>query len=166
MESKFVKITQSPYQEFPFAITVKVSYTEEKTYFCKEVPVANENYSKLISMTNEVAILYSPGFGSGWFSSNTQFGQQIVKDSRIIRYRFEKNFYDLEFNEFMTHVIRFQELPYDGGWEQLSLAFVPDGVPYEIAEYDGAEFFVVFDFDFWKAYFFLLIFFILIKIIF
>ncbi len=81
-----------------------------------------------------VAVLYSPGFGAGWFSWNPEhpacvFDPEIVaavldgdkaKAARLAEEKFGEGFYT-------------------GGAKGLKVAWLAEGVIFEIDEYDGSE---------------------------
>lgn len=122
--------------EYPYEII-----TEDGTFLCKEVPVPEKDYSQFVSNNGKVAILYSPGYGAGWYSWNQQYGEKILKDTRIIKYRFAKILYwsDYpEYNDFMRY-IGFENPPYSGGFTNIEICFIPQGKMFRINEYDGSE---------------------------
>jgi hypothetical protein len=127
------------------------------TFYCKEVPVKNTTYSKLVTSNGKVAILIQPSYGSDWsvYVDNPILKKQIVLDSRIVRYiasdsfkqRFIKCKHQIsseEFKDIMSTLIpeglnhgglnyRFQSFP------DLKIMFIPDGCMFRINEYDGME---------------------------
>ena len=110
-----------------------------KEHKCHEVPT-ELGFSKLVDTENCVAILFSPGYGGGWASWNSENALQLSTDSRIIKYRFFKeNCANIDFDTFMMEHIGFEEAPYDGGFAQTRVEFIPDGTMFRITEYDGSE---------------------------
>ncbi len=107
---------------------------------CKEVHVPNTSYSKLVTRENEVAILISPNYGSGWYTANARHGDQLIKDSRIIRYKFDFA-YRSQFSS-LGDFFR-QELgitkAYLKSFDNLVVKFIPSNTIFRIVEYDGAE---------------------------
>lgn len=80
-----------------------------------------------------IAVLVSPGFGSGWSTWNSP---EMAYDKRIVEAFLEDiNRYEIE--ELC------EEWGYDscytGGWSRIRLEWVPVGERYYIHEYDGAE---------------------------
>jgi hypothetical protein len=82
-----------------------------------------------------IAVLYSPGYGAGWFTWNGDhraclFHPDIVKlveegrNSEITGEFMES----LGFNDFYT-----------GGASDLTIEWVPEGCAFEVTEYDGYE---------------------------
>ena len=83
----------------------------------------------------KVAVLYSPGFGAGWSSWNHgEYGNELVFDPVLAAYVDEG-----KMNEAKTYVaVRFPGM-YDGGLEDLAVAWIPVGTAFRIHEYDGSE---------------------------
>jgi hypothetical protein len=83
----------------------------------------------------KVAVLYSPGFGAGWYSWNSvHYGNELVFDPVLASYVDEGKMEEAE-----SYVaMRFPEA-YTGGVADLSVQWVPVGTAFRIHEYDGAE---------------------------
>lgn len=82
----------------------------------------------------KVAVLYSPGYGAGWYSWNDC--ESLLFDPVIVEMvRNDRN------DEVESYVARaYPELNvYCGGTETLTIAWVPVGERFQIDEYDGAE---------------------------
>ena len=88
----------------------------------------------------KVAVLISSGFGAGWSTWNTEH-PECMFDPDIVSYLLDKP-YDkpadmaelpFDFKE------RYSEDFYEGGFEQLSIYWVPEGAKFIIDEYDGHE---------------------------
>ena len=80
----------------------------------------------------EVAVLYSPKYGAGWYSWNEGI-KDIVFDKRIVQMILDGNTVTHEFME---------NLGYDGYWggaKNLAIEWLPKGTIFEIEEYDGYE---------------------------
>lgn len=98
-----------------------------------------ERYGKVYTSTGYVAVLYSPGFGGGWYSWNEEFpeclfdpvivervlngGNDGNPDSAIISYLQET----------------YGEYFYPGGLDTLKICWMPPGTQFRITEYDGSE---------------------------
>lgn len=80
----------------------------------------------------KVAVLYSPGYGAGWYTWNTTEGQQIVFDADIIN--------DVLAGKDPTQTAE-QKYPnaYSGGCYKLEVKWLPIGTRFQIDEYDGNE---------------------------
>ena len=109
-------------------------------HMCKEVPT-EYGYSKLVNKKNEVAILYSPGFGAGWSSWTVQYALQLATDSRIIKYRFnlDQFYHNIDIETFIKQINCFELMPYVGDFKKTRIKFIPEGTMFRINEYDGAE---------------------------
>jgi hypothetical protein len=80
-----------------------------------------------------VAVLYSPGFGAGWYSWNTDV-PELLYDPMIVD-MVEANRFD-ELASFMA--IKYPGV-YTGGMKDLKIQWVPEGTLFKIDEYDGSE---------------------------
>jgi hypothetical protein len=80
-----------------------------------------------------VAVLYSPDYGSGWYTWN-QDHPEILFDPAIVKL-VEEN----KFDELKTYVtLKYPNL-YVGGMDDLQVALIPEGAMFRVNEYDGAE---------------------------
>ena len=85
-----------------------------------------------------VAVLYSPGYGAGWYSWNSNkkliFHPKLVdmvelgKQSKITEKWLKEE-----------GLISEDEYVYCGGVEDLKIEWLPEGTAFTIDEYDGAE---------------------------
>ena len=80
----------------------------------------------------KVAVLYSPGFGAGWYSWH--YIEELVYDPNIVHW--------LETNEkekIEAYVnVKFPDA-YLGGLDDLTIQWLPQGTLFKINEYDGNE---------------------------
>ena len=83
----------------------------------------------------QVAVIYSPGFGAGWYSwNNVHYGEDLIFDPVLAAYIDEG-----KMDEAKTYVtMRFPDA-YDGGVEDLVVQWIPEGTAFRIHEYDGNE---------------------------
>ncbi len=86
----------------------------------------------------KVAVLYSPGFGGGWFSWNTGCPECIF-DPEIVQMVLDREQADAiegrareKWNQGDNHF-------FPGGADALQVAWLPEGVRFFIEEYDGSE---------------------------
>ena len=86
-----------------------------------------------LSEDGRVAVLYSPGFGAGWYTWNREY-PQIVFDPAIVRY-VERQEWD-KLDEYMK--LKYPDA-YLGGMKDLQVAWMPEGTLFRIHEYDGSE---------------------------
>ena len=87
---------------------------------------------KLIK-NGKVAVLYSPGFGAGWYSWN-QDHPEILFDPAMVKL-VEKGQYD----ELATYVELKYPGIYTGGLSNLKVAWIKEGSMFRVVEYDGSE---------------------------
>lgn len=90
------------------------------------------NYEKYIR-DGMVAVLYSPGFGAGWYTWNPD-REGILFDREIVEAV-------LANNRTLAADIAARKYPgcYTGGADCLEVGWVPPGGAFEIEEYDGSE---------------------------
>ena len=83
----------------------------------------------------QVAVIYSPGFGAGWYSwNNVHYGDELIFDPVLAAYIDEG-----KIDEAKTYVtMRFPDA-YDGSVEDLVVQWIPEGTAFRIHEYDGSE---------------------------
>jgi hypothetical protein len=83
----------------------------------------------------KVAVIYSPGFGAGWYTwNNVEYGEELIFDPVLAAYVDEG-----KIDEAKTYVaVRFPEA-YAGGVEDLAIQWIPQGTAFRIHEYDGSE---------------------------
>lgn len=82
----------------------------------------------------EVAVLYSPGYGAGWYTWNVPlegvFHPELVE--AVER--------EADEDELVTIATRlFGEEYYYGGAGDLNICWIPEGNQFQIEEYDGSE---------------------------
>jgi hypothetical protein len=82
-----------------------------------------------------VAVLYSPGFGAGWSTwDHGDYGAEMIFDAVLAGYIDEG-----KMDEAKTYIaMRFPEA-YDGGVDDLTIAWIKVGTAFRIHEYDGSE---------------------------
>lgn len=88
---------------------------------------------KKVIENGKVAVLYSPGYGAGWLTWNDD--DRIVFDPRIVE-KVRAGKQSEITDEFM------KSLGYKGYWGgayDLEIEWIPEGMAFEINEYDGYE---------------------------
>lgn len=81
----------------------------------------------------KVAVLYSPGFGAGWYTWN-QTVPQIIFDPAMVKLVEQE-----KFDELATYVtLKYPDI-YTGGMKDLKVAWIPEGELFRIEDYDGSE---------------------------
>jgi hypothetical protein len=90
------------------------------------------NMEKVIR-EGKVAVLYSPGYGAGWYSwihlPEVVFDPEIVA---LVEAGKRHEVHALVENKYGNK-------PYTGGADQLEIKWLPVGTRFEIGEYDGSE---------------------------
>jgi hypothetical protein len=84
-------------------------------------------------INEKVAVLYSPNFGSGWYTWNQEFPELIFNPAIV------KLVADEKFDELETYMELKYPAVYCGGLEDLVVTWVPVGEKFRIDEYDGSE---------------------------
>jgi len=96
----------------------------------------------------QVAVVYSPGYGAGWYTWNQEHGAELVFDPGIVDLvlarKAGKSLKELE--AYMT--LKYPDA-YLGGARTLEVKWVPVGTRFRINEYDGNETVVLEDEDDW-----------------
>jgi hypothetical protein len=80
-----------------------------------------------------VAVLYSPDYGSGWYTWNTNH-PELLFDPAIVQLVEED-----KFDELKTYVTLKYPNIYEGGMWELKIAWIPVGAMFRVNEYDGDE---------------------------
>ncbi len=90
----------------------------------------------------KVAVLYSPGYGSGWYASHRI--ETLLFDSSIVKW-IENN----ERDKIENYMILKHPTVYLGGLDKLAIHWLPVGTLFRIDEYDGYESIITRDEDEW-----------------
>jgi len=80
----------------------------------------------------KVAVLYSPGYGAGWYSWHQM--EDLLYDPSIVLWLESE-----ELDKIENYLTLKYPNEYFGGLEDLSIQWIDQGVEFRIAEYDGAE---------------------------
>jgi hypothetical protein len=88
-----------------------------------------------------VAVLYSPGFGAGWFSWNTC--DELLFHPKLVEI-VEKRRQNEITEEWIEENLGIEGV-YCGGASDLCIKWVPQNTPFRIDEYDGSESVVLFN---------------------
>ena len=89
-------------------------------------------------MTEYVKILFSPGYGSGWYSWNTQY-PELMRDERVIQWIEDGQDPD-ERAELVSYLeTKYPEMYIGSNLDELEIALIPKGTLFRIKEYDGSE---------------------------
>ena len=95
-----------------------------------------------LTRDGQVAVLYSPDFGAGWYSWHNI--EELVFDPSVVEW-VESG----ELDRIETYVTLKHPDAYIGGLENLKVKWIPTGTRFRIDEYDGNESVVVEGEDEW-----------------
>lgn len=93
----------------------------------------------------QVAILYSPGFGAGWFTWNTDY-PQLMFHPQLVEWAEKGLPEDIDLEEWCKQEFN-SEYIYVGGWSNITVYWMTQGTIFRINEYDGSESIEVLDID-------------------
>ena len=98
----------------------------------KQILNMTKSIKKLVR-DGKVAVLYSPGFGAGWFTWNPEL-PELIFDPVIVDFVEKEQWAELD-----TYVkLKYSDI-YDGGMRDLTVEWLAVGTEFQINEYDGAE---------------------------
>jgi len=92
----------------------------------------------------KVAVLYSPGFGAGWYSWNTK-NKELLFHPTLVKMVEEGKQNEIT-EEFIENELNISDI-YAGGSETLTIEWIPEGTLFRITEYDGSESIITMDTD-------------------
>jgi hypothetical protein len=104
--------------------------------------------SNRLIQNGKVAVLYSTGYGAGWYTWNTEYGTDLLFDSGIVDLVLARQAGQLP-TELEAYITLKYPNAYLGGVRDLEVRWVPVGTKFRIDEYDGSESIVLFDEDDW-----------------
>jgi hypothetical protein len=81
----------------------------------------------------KVAVLYSPGFGAGWYTWNTEYPQMMF-DPAIVKFVEREQWDECE----VYCKLKYPDA-YLGGMRDLTVQWIPEGTLFRISDYDGNE---------------------------
>jgi hypothetical protein len=79
-----------------------------------------------------VAVIFSPGYGSGWYTSHNI--EELIFDPSIVEW-IEAEEYD-KIKNYM--ILKYPDIWF-GALDDLRIAWIPEGTEFQIDEYDGNE---------------------------
>lgn len=102
----------------------------------KDEPLEGEWRPSKVVRGGMVAVLYSPGYGAGWYTWNldTPYGTDIIFDPEMVQ-AVESG----DKQALRAYVDFWYPETYTGGLESLTIAWVPEGALFRIEEHDGYE---------------------------
>jgi len=83
----------------------------------------------------KVAVLYSPGYGAGWYSWHDI--KELIYDPIVVDAVLKESGYGVDYIENYCKMQYGDH--YFGGAEDLQVEWIPIGTKFRIAEYDGSE---------------------------
>ena len=83
----------------------------------------------------KVAVLISPGFGAGWSTWNSEYGDDIIFDPELVHMVESEAHYDT----MISYCKRVYPDAYLGGLSDLCIVWLTQGTLFRIEEYDGSE---------------------------
>lgn len=82
---------------------------------------------------DKVAVIFSPGFGAGWYTWNLET-PELVFDPMLVELIVSNRK-----DEFATYMaVRYPDV-YISGFDDLAVRWIPVGTKFRITEYDGNE---------------------------
>lgn len=92
----------------------------------------------------QVAVLYSTGYGAGWYSWNQEYGKELLFDPGTVDLVLAGKWEELEL--YLT--LKYPDA-YLGGVRALNVRWIPVGSEFRIDEEDGSEAVILKDEDEW-----------------
>ena len=84
-----------------------------------------------------VAVLYSPDYGAGWYSWHHD--KELLFSPEIVSIIETFDDYDVRYDKIMEYMAENYPDVYAGGARNLEIEWLPEGEVFEIREYDGYE---------------------------
>jgi hypothetical protein len=93
---------------------------------------------KKVVRDGKVAVLYSPGYGAGWYSWNTHCPECLF-DPAVVKMVEDGEGYETIRRYAEEHYEKENRHFYAGGAKNLTIEWVPEGTLFRVDEYDGSE---------------------------
>jgi len=84
----------------------------------------------------KVAVLFSPGFGAGWYTWNQSHPELLFLPRVVEMVLNQDSHHDIE--AYINSVYEEDDI-YTGGVHDLTIMWIPQGTEFQVEEYDGAE---------------------------
>jgi hypothetical protein len=97
--------------------------------------VQKPTFSKVIK-DGKVAVLYSPRYGAGWSTWNSENRDFLLFDSGLVDLA-EKHASEADVEAYLTR--KLGDAPYCGGWIDIRIEWISQGTAFEVTEYDDYE---------------------------
>ena len=95
-----------------------------------------------VIQNGHVAVLYSPGFGAGWYTwgMGHGYGEEMLFDPWIVDVLLSDEYTrDEKTQRILAHCAVKYPDAYTGGVEDLCIEWIPQGTAFRITDYDGNE---------------------------
>ena len=88
-----------------------------------------------------IGVLYSPGYGAGWYTWNTfrELGEALLYDPVLVNILENAKDTDYPLQEMEDYVSKTYPDVYQGGLDNLHVAWLLQGTKFVVNEYDGSE---------------------------
>ena len=94
--------------------------------------------NKYTDENGNIAVIYSPGFGAGWYTWNSEY-PEMVYDPSIVSILLSGDTEENKTQAVILHAsIKYPDA-YLGGVDDLTVRFLKPGTLFRINEYDGSE---------------------------
>lgn len=87
----------------------------------------------------KVAVLYSLGFGAGWYTWNRDAGQQLIYEPIVVEWVLAGKPNNHMATAVFDYIQQQYSHVYTGGMQDLEVRWLPIGARFRINEYDGSE---------------------------
>ena len=91
----------------------------------------------------KVAVLYSPGYGSGWYTWNREY-PELIFDVKVVEYVLKlKSQMSVAYDTMVLENYlknKYPEIYIGSNLVELKIEWIAEGEEFKIAEYDGSEY--------------------------
>jgi len=91
-----------------------------------------ENMMDRVIRDGRVAVIFSPGYGSGWYTSHDI--EELIFDPSIVAWTEAE-----EYDKIKNYMILKYPDTWFGTLDDLRITWIPEGTEFQIDEYDGNE---------------------------
>ncbi len=97
-----------------------------------------EHIPRYLNEQGKIAALYSPGYGAGWSSWNSEYAETLLFHEDLVEAAINSVSYK-EVERILDHILGPDHHTYLGGWKQVAIEWVEKGELIRVTEYDGYE---------------------------
>lgn len=94
--------------------------------------------NKVVNNKGEVAVLYSPDYGAGWYTWNLENPDMLFDPSVVHMVLESKTTEELIERVTVYATLKWPDA-YIGGLDALTVRWIPQGAQFRVTEYDGNE---------------------------